>query len=235
MNRRGGLALKKGVIILTSYKKVNQHVTLWKGLSIASFSLLLLTVLIVFLNKEHDTTVATVNGAKIGKDQLYHALVDYEGPKILEKLILEDLIMKESKAVGVSVTESEFNEAFDKVRKAYSTEEDFQNNLLKDGYTEQSMRTELRTQLYIRKLLEPRIQVDDNDVKAHYAEHMAHDPASNTKNESQVIAEIRDELVNNEILELMEPWFEELRSRANISISLPGIKMISPKEVAKQE
>ncbi|MBP1966670.1 hypothetical protein [Paenibacillus aceris] len=220
---------------MTTNKKLTQSLVLWKGITIVSFSLLLLTLLIVFLNKAHDTTVATVDGVKISQDQLYKALVDYEGPKILEKLILEDLIMKESKAAGVIVTDSEFNASFDKVRNAYTTEDEFLENLKKDGYTEQSMRTELKTQLYIRKLLEPRIKVDDNDVQAHFAEHMAHDTASNTKNESQVIAEIRDELVNKEILDLMEPWFEELRSRANISISLPGIKMISPKEVAKQQ
>ncbi|MZQ81275.1 hypothetical protein GQF01_03945 [Paenibacillus sp. 5J-6] len=214
---------------MAATKKEIQHVALWKGLSIVSFVLLIATLLIVFLYKGRDIPVATVDGVKISQDQLYKALVDYEGPKILEKLILEDLIMKESKAAGVSVTESEFQASFDKVRTAYATEDEFLENLKKDGYTEQSLRTELRTQLYIRKLLEPRITVDDNEVKAHYAEHMSHDTAANTKSEAQVIAEIRDELVNKEILDLMEPWFEELRSRANIAVSLPGIQMISPK------
>ncbi|BFT72766.1 MULTISPECIES: hypothetical protein [Paenibacillus] len=214
---------------MAATRKENQHVALWKGLSIVSFVLFITTLLIVFLYKGRDIPVATVDGVKISQDQLYKALVDYEGPKILEKLILEDLIMKESKAAGVVVTESEFQASFDKVRTSYATQEEFLENLKKDGYTEQSLRTELRTQLYIRKILEPRVTVDDNEVKAHYAEHMSHDPASNTKSEAQVIAEIRDELVNKEILDLMEPWFEELRSKANIAISLPGIQMISPK------
>ncbi|MEC0264920.1 hypothetical protein [Paenibacillus anseongense] len=214
---------------MAATRKENQHVALWKGLSIVSFVLFITTLLIVFLYKGRDIPVATVDGVKISQDQLYKALVDYEGPKILEKLILEDLIMKESKAAGVVVTESEFQASFDKVRTSYATEDEFLENLKKDGYTEQSLRTELRTQLYIRKLLEPRVTVDDNEVKAHYAEHMSHDTASNTKSEAQVIAEIRDELVNKEILDLMEPWFEELRSKANIAISLPGIQMISPK------
>lgn len=85
---------------MAATKKENQNVALWKGLSMVSFVLFIATLLIVFLYKGRDIPVATVDGVKISQNQLYKALVDYEGPKILEKLILEDLIMKESKAAG---------------------------------------------------------------------------------------------------------------------------------------
>lgn len=155
---------------MTAERKGNSSSVVWMGVS---FVLLVLVIVLVRMVLQ-DETVARVNGVDIGKDQVYAYLMDYNGEEVLDKLIMEELILQEADKKGVVVTQDELDEAWHKMKDEFSSEEEFQESLKQDGYTEETLRHEVKIQLYIRKMLEPQIQVNEEDMTAYYTEHQSH-------------------------------------------------------------
>lgn len=195
-----------------------QRAGTWLAVSWTLSGLLLIVLFLVLQRLEDSEWVASVNGVKIRKQAYFDALVEHAGPAVLDKLILEELIRQEAKRKGVVVTQEEVKRYLDKMSDEFGSEEAFHENIRRDGFTERSLRREIENQIYIRKLLEPRVQLDEKTVLAEYEIHKDHKgDAPKTKEEK--LAEVREVLLTEEIVKLSEAWFEELRSRANIVIS----------------
>ena len=187
-----------------------------------AFVLLMLTGFIFFTSvpgdrkKAENDWVAGVNGIKIGEEEFMEALMEHAGPVVLDKLIKEELIRQEAKKQGIVVTEQEVDGYLRKMSEEFVSEDAFREAMSRDGFTERSLRREIENQLYIRKLLEPRVVLDEHAVTAEYELHKEHDV---TKSKEELMAEMREALLMEQIVSMSDAWFGELLSRAQIVIS----------------
>lgn len=139
-----------------------------------SFVLLALLIVMTLKLLGNNNPIANVNGVDIKKDQLYTAFTDYGLEEVLDKLILEELVLQEAKKENIGVTSNEVEAAWNKMKSEFNSEEDFLTSIHHDGYTEESLRKEVKSQLYIKKLLEPQVQVSEDDIIMYYTEHQSH-------------------------------------------------------------
>lgn len=144
-------------------------------------------ILCVNASATTDTIAATVNGAPIFKKQVdrqvsalipqtsYHATVSEEKKKELEKKATENLINKEllfqyAKEQGIVVSQKELSDAENDVIKSVSGSKNFERALAQSGITKNEFRSELNSEIAIRKLYEKKIKLtfSDSDLKEYY-------------------------------------------------------------------
>lgn len=76
---------------------------------------------------------------------------------VLEQIILEKVLMDEANSANINVTEEEINTEFEKVKKNY-TEEGFNEFLLKNNFTEETYKNDVKKQLIITNFLRSRAE-----------------------------------------------------------------------------
>ncbi|NIK69269.1 peptidylprolyl isomerase [Paenibacillus sp. BK720] len=140
-------------------------------------SAILAIVLIIVLIKPPfgagDKAVATVNGVKITKDKLYDSLVDQGGKSTLDNMITQELIDQAAEDAKVTVTEADVDKEIENLKKSFGSEDEFNQTLAQYGMTVDSLRQDAEVQVKIRKILEPKVTVTDDDIKKYYDENKA--------------------------------------------------------------
>lgn len=116
-------------------------------------------------------TVATVEGEKITKDDLYDFLVKAQGQEALDALINEKIIALEAKKEKVKITDEEIDKEFDKFVEQNGGKDAFKAALEQSGTTEDEFKESIVQYLSTRKLIEPRIKITDEDIKAAFEEN----------------------------------------------------------------
>ncbi|MHA7966660.1 foldase protein PrsA [Paenibacillus sp. CAU 1782] len=117
--------------------------------------------------------VATVNGTKITKDQLYDKLVSANGEAALDSIILEELVNQEAKAANITVTDQDITDEINALKLNYGTDEAFDNLLLQYGITMEDLREDMVINATVRKVLESKTEVTDEEVQAYFDENKA--------------------------------------------------------------
>ncbi|MBB3109342.1 foldase protein PrsA [Paenibacillus phyllosphaerae] len=118
-------------------------------------------------------TVATVNGAKITKDQLYDTMISYGGGSMLDSLISDELLKQEADKAGIAVTDADIEKEIEAIKKSFTTEDEFNAWLQNYGMTMDSFREQVPQQVMLRKILEPQTGVTDEQVKQYYEDNKA--------------------------------------------------------------
>lgn len=139
----------------------------WIAIS-AVLAIALIVVLLLPSFGSSNATVATVNGEKISKDKLYDALVAAGGPATLDNLITEQLIQQEAKAQSITVSDADVDAEITTIKENFGSDEEFNSVLAQYNMTLDSLKKDTRINLTIRKILEPKTKVTDEDVKAYY-------------------------------------------------------------------
>lgn len=163
--------MRRSESLLSTKKGIKNNSVIWINISFVLLALLIVMTLKLLGN---NNPIANVNGVDIKKDQLYTAFVDYGLEEVLDKLILEELVLQEAEKENIDVPSNEVDVAWDKMKSEFNSEEDFLTSIHRDGYTEQSLRKEVKSQLYIKKLLEPQVKVSEEDIIMYYTEHQSH-------------------------------------------------------------
>ncbi|WP_249336522.1 peptidylprolyl isomerase [Sporosarcina sp. Marseille-Q4063] len=115
--------------------------------------------------------VATVDGQKITKDELYNAMVKTGGQEALSVLIDGKLIDLEVKDKKIKVSDKEVEDEFATFVEQTGGEEAFKSALEQSGMSEKEFKENIVEYLSLRKLLEPRIEITDEEIEAYYEEH----------------------------------------------------------------
>ncbi|OBZ11186.1 peptidylprolyl isomerase [Bacillus sp. FJAT-26390] len=134
----------------------------------AVLAILLIVVLIKPPFGSSNETVATVNGVNIGKDRLYDELLKAGGPATLENLITQELIMQEAKAASITVTDADVDSEIALIKKSFGTDEQFNSTLAQYNMTLDSLKKDTKINLTIRKILEPKTDVTEDEIKQYY-------------------------------------------------------------------
>ena len=124
-------------------------------------------------NNKNNEDVATVDGEKITKDELYEAMVQAGGQEALSILIDGKLIDLEVKDQKIEVTDAEVDEELSAFVETSGGDEAFKAALEQSGMTEKEFKDNIVEYLSLRKLLEPRIEITDEELEAYFEETKA--------------------------------------------------------------
>lgn len=113
-------------------------------------------------------SVATVNGEKISKNELYDALITAGGAATVDNLITEKLIQQEADAGGVKVSDADVDAEIALIKENFGSDEAFTSALAQYSMTLDSLKKDTKINLTIRKILEPKTNVTDEDVQTFY-------------------------------------------------------------------
>lgn len=129
---------------------------------------------ITFTDKEvynENTAVATVNGVVITKDKLYNELITLGGAQTLDTLITEELVDQAATKANITVSDEELTEEVNKVKKNFSTEDEFNDALTQSGMSLKDLKNEMNMQVKISKLVGPQVKVTTADIKEYFVDN----------------------------------------------------------------
>ncbi len=141
-------------------------------LPILAVVLIALIVVAVILVQKNDT-VASIDGEKITQDDLNEALNKQYGTSILQTLIANKVVDLEAEKQKVKVTDKEKEDELNELIESSGGEDAFNAALEANGASKADIQDELLRYLKIKKLLEPRIKVTDDEIKSYFDENKA--------------------------------------------------------------
>lgn len=122
-----------------------------------------------FLSKE--PAVASVGSESIKKEELYSLLVKQYGDEALDALVTDKIIEMEAKKEKVTISNKEKEEELKNLKESYGGEEGFKAALEQSGVTEAGIAEDIEKYLKTEKLLEPRIDLKEDEIKAYFDEN----------------------------------------------------------------
>ena len=125
----------------------------------------------IFFTIKEDDAAATVNGEDISRDELHERLVDQYGQELLDSLITEKVIDQEAKKENVKVTQEEIDEEKAVYAESYGGEDALKQTLESSGLSMADFEEDIESYLATKKLLEPRIEISEEDMKTYFDEN----------------------------------------------------------------
>lgn len=114
---------------------------------------------------------ASIGDEKITKDELHKVLEERYGAEVVSSLIEEKIINLEGKKEKITVSDKEIDEQLNEYKEMYGGEEGFKAALTQGGMTEKDLEGDIIQYVTLRKLLEPRIKITDDEMKAYFDEN----------------------------------------------------------------
>ncbi len=119
-----------------------------------------------------EEAVATVDDEKITANEVYQLMLDQVGSQAVEQLILERLLDKEAAKQNVALTDADYDAEINKIKEARSWDDTtFNQQLESAGLTLDELKKQMKPQLQLTKLVEPQIQVTDEELQTYYDEN----------------------------------------------------------------
>lgn len=115
--------------------------------------------------------VARVGDESITKEELYNLLVKQNGQAALNTLITEKIVALEAAKQKITVSEDEVQKELNKSIEQSGGQEQFEQALEYYGYTEEDIRKNIRTNFTIRKMMEPRITITEEEMQNYFNEN----------------------------------------------------------------
>jgi len=117
--------------------------------------------------------VASVNGEEISKDELYEVMLKQNGKQALDLLISQKVIDLEAKEQKINVPDADIQKELEKYYESYGSKEAFIQALEMNGYSLDEVKTEVARNIKIKKLVEPRVKITDEEIKEYFDENKA--------------------------------------------------------------
>ncbi|GLB61443.1 peptidylprolyl isomerase [Cytobacillus sp. NCCP-133] len=153
---------------------------------------------VIFFTIQEDAA-ATVNGDKISRDELHERLVDQYGQELLDSLITEKVIAQEAEKENVKVAQEEIDEEKTLYAESYGGEDALKQTLESSGVTMAGFEKDIEKYLATKKLLEPRIDITEDEMKAYFDENKDSFAQAEQVSASHILVE--DEATAKEVIE----------------------------------
>ncbi|WP_409226807.1 peptidylprolyl isomerase [Gudongella sp. SC589] len=137
--------------------------------------------------------VAKINDVEITKDEFYSYLLQQNGPEVLEALILEKMIMMEMEANDIEVSDEALQEELNEMKNSYGGEEAFQEAIQYYGFTEASVMNNIKLNLGIEALMEPYIDITEDEVLQYFIQNKEEFDTSEQVNASHILVDTEEE------------------------------------------
>jgi foldase protein PrsA len=119
----------------------------------------------------NDAVVATVNGTKITKTQVYDRLIKTGGATAVDRMIDETLVANAAKAANITVTEKEIDDEIAKIKVRMGGEDAFTAALQQYNLTPQQVRDDQTMRINLSKLLTPGIKLEDAALQKYFEDN----------------------------------------------------------------
>lgn len=164
-------------------------------------------------------TVATVGSEKITKDDLYNYMVRQSGQQALDALISEKIIELEAKKNNVKVEASEIDEEIATYEEMYGGKESLEAALASSGFDMAYLRGNIETNLMIKKILEPTIEITETEISDYFTQNKASFDQQEQVSARHILVETVE--TANEVLDKLSNGedFEALASEYSIDTS----------------
>ncbi|PWW28955.1 foldase protein PrsA [Cytobacillus oceanisediminis] len=146
-----------------------------------------------------DDAVATVNGEKINEDELHERLVSQYGQDLLDTLITDKVIEQEVEKEKIKVTQEEIDEEKAVYAESYGGEDALKQTLETSGLTMADFEKDIKSYLATKKLLEPRIEITEDEMKTYFDENKDSFAQQEQVKASHILVE--DEATAKEVIE----------------------------------
>ncbi|HZK25403.1 MAG TPA: peptidylprolyl isomerase [Oscillospiraceae bacterium] len=146
-----------------------------KTVSLVLLLLLVATVIGAVVINQRSEVVATVNGEKITKNDLYEAFVANGGGTVLDQLISERVVAQAAAKSGIKVTDAEVQQEIDQLieKSYYGMKEYFDQALTQYGITEETLKENIRNELLLSAIVRSKIEVTEAEVEEYFKENQA--------------------------------------------------------------
>lgn len=142
-----------------------------KRMFIIITALILAMVVFLSLVLVKDDAIAKVDGESISKDELYDEMVKLYGTATVDQLISDKIVAKEAKKQKINITNEEIKEELEQLKESYGGEEVFNQTLESNNTTLADVEADIKNYLTIKKLLEPEIEITDEELKTYFDEN----------------------------------------------------------------
>lgn len=115
-----------------------------------------------------EETVAKVDDVEISQEEFYDRLIELNGNQVLEAMIAETIVDLESEKLDIEITQDEIDEEFAELEEYYGGEDELNNAITSSGMTMDDLEDQIVRNLRIQKLVEPYIDITDEQVEAYY-------------------------------------------------------------------
>jgi len=146
--------------------------------------------------------VASVNGEKITKKELTDFLLKQSGQEALNALIEQKIIELEAKKQNIVPTEEDIQKEMETYYEYYGGEEGFKQTLALSGYSLADFKEDLALNLKIKKLLEPRISISEEEIKTYFEENKSAFAQEEQVKASHILVETEEKA--NEVKEKLD-------------------------------
>lgn len=140
---------------------------------LAALSAILVAAIIISIVLLKNDVVAKVGSETISKNELNERLVEQYGKSALDTLITNKMIEQESKKEKVTITDEEKAVELQALIDSYGGEEAFNLAIEENGMKQADIEKEVNQYITIKKLLEPRIKITDEEMKTYFDENKA--------------------------------------------------------------
>lgn len=113
--------------------------------------------------------VATANGEKIYKDDLYDAMLSAGGQDTLNQLISKVLIIQEARRQGIEISDEEAEQELNGFKDELGAY--FDQFLEQSNLTKEQLKEELKVNLYAKKMAMEQIEISDKDLETYFEEN----------------------------------------------------------------
>ena len=115
--------------------------------------------------------IAILNGENITKDDLYQKMMTTNGRELLERLMLDRLILREGEIQGITVSDAELDEEITKIVNAsfYGSTDLFSETLAQYGITEDDLKTGITVEKVIYQIAAAQISFTEEELRAYFA------------------------------------------------------------------
>lgn len=172
-----------------------------------------LVILITVAVKKGWIVSAIVNGQPIFSWQLQQVLSNRYGKQTLEGMITERLITSEANKNGITVSQKDITNREEEMIKSFGGNVSIDEVVKYQGITRSDFDHQIQMQLYVENILSKSISFTDNELDNYIATNSARFEATDT---AKMREEAKKMLVNQEISKKVQPWFNDLKSKAKI-------------------
>lgn len=156
---------------------------------------------------------AIVNGRPIFRWTVNATLMSRYGKQTLDNMITERLIADEAKKANVLVTQKEIDAKEQDILKSFGGNVTLDEILQYQGMTKADFDEQIKLQMLLTKLIGKDIVITDTEIANYRATNSATLVATD---EAGLNAEARDALLTQQVGEKIQPWFTNLRNKAQI-------------------
>ena len=117
--------------------------------------------------------VATVDGQTIEKEELYEFMARQNGQQALDSLVSQKIVELEAGKQNIGASDEEIQAELQSYYDYYGGEEAFMQSLTASGYPLEQIRQDMAVTVKIKKLLEPRVVISDEEMQTYFEENQA--------------------------------------------------------------